>query len=363
MTNFTEGSKEFRSNLAQTITDLRYAEKYWDATNLLTHERKTVPYKIARELHLNPEIFLSSSAHFCEERSDLKGEEVDDFHCFTSNEFYKGLERVVQNLGGVGLAVGPDQGLDFYNMANLNEVYCIDISPQTHLVTRTFLEIGLRLKTILGRYPSVSEYMQMFEFDNVPITLSLLAAPSLKHTFSQDELEWLAQNILYGGRNLYSYLDNKSDYYRESSWIGTDKTLQHTIEGYEQDKVHVVQGSIIGSVIPTISKKLTKKDQKVTLIYLSNAPDRNPETYLNILKQLPLTHSSIMIYSAKEFLPAQFVPRPKEFDGILNWQIIYFPPLGRTNWPKPNDDFKEISPGCYQVGLRNQGDSDPQPLP
>jgi hypothetical protein len=349
MANSIEGYQKYRSNLARRFIKLRENNRREEAKDWLEEMRQTTHYKVAKQLHRQPDIFNGLHDEECSEDPGLNGRERASFGYYVSNEFYGGLAKEVRNLGGVGLAVGSDQGLDFFNMANLDEMYCVDIDPHTHTVTRGYLEIGLRLKDILGRYPTAEEYIHMFEPDIFPITLSLLAAPSARHTFSKREINWLKAEDLQS--KIYYYLINKRDYYDKDSWV-TDETLEHTLEAYRRGKIHIIQGNIVGNVIPKLARQISDRGQSVSLIYISNAPIRNGQKSLETLKKLPLIESSKIIYSVARVMSDDIaVPIPEGFYGIKHWQMFVFHPFNNYFWPTYNwwEKYEEINPGCYKL--------------
>ena len=131
----------YRSSFAQSLVLLREDGQRTRAKKILDQTRPTMLYKVAEKLYRKPNIFQTSSNEGYGEDQNINGtEKVGEWWgYYLSNEYYTGLAKEVRGLGGVGLAVGSDQGLDFFNMANLNEMYCIDIDPKTHIVTQGYL--------------------------------------------------------------------------------------------------------------------------------------------------------------------------------------------------------------------------------
>jgi hypothetical protein len=127
-----EGCRQYRLNLAQSLTRLRENGQKKEARRRLKQTQRTPVYQVARQVSRQPDIFQIPPDEGYREYPELNGRETMPFEYYTSNEYYGGLETEIANLGGVGLAVGSDQGLDFFNMARLNEIYCVDIDPHTH---------------------------------------------------------------------------------------------------------------------------------------------------------------------------------------------------------------------------------------
>jgi hypothetical protein len=189
----------------------------------------------------------------------------------------------------------------------------------------------------------------MFEPDIFPITLNLLEAPSARHTFSQEEITWLRDAKL--DRKIYSYLHSKSKCYGNTSWIGTNGALKKTLEAYRQGKIHIIQGNIVGNIIPDLSRIIREQDQEVTLIYLSTASVVDSKTSLETLKKLPLAQSARIIYVGNSKFDCNHVPKPYGCYGIMDWYMIIFQPFSRQDWLTKKDEpmLEKIAPGCYRL--------------
>lgn len=351
-----DGNPDYRQRLAGSIKSCRFYESRSAAIEMLNAARISIPYQVAQALHRQPEILAVIPAD--SKPIPLRGGgETDNFKYYRSNEFYLGLSEELHDLGGVGLAVGADQGLDFYNMANLDEVYNIDIDPNTHLITRTYLEAGTRLHKLLGRYPTTDELINLYRPDHWDVTYDMLSAPSNGHTFSKSELYWVYNYYdAASGHNLNhtrDYLKAKRKHYGKDSWIGTDEALKHTIEGYEQGKIHIYTGDICGGLIYSIANHTRNQDQQVTLIYASNAPIESSES-IQRFRNLPLSSSAIVVSSANpnpEF-QIEAIQNPDGFKGLLRWSMLVFSPLEFDDWPDASDDEVksiQISQGSYRL--------------
>ena len=351
-----DGSLSYRHDLARQLLLLRSCNIGRKVCHdVLADAKKTVPYQVAQILHRNPDalaIPLGEQAPLFEEN----GIENKSFGYYQSNEVYQGLATELHGLGGVGLSVGSDQGLDFYTMASLSEVYNVDIDPYTHIVTSLYLEAGARLHKLLGRYPTVDEYIALFQNENWSVTFSMLSASSSRYTFPKRKLDWM-QDYYYVGNHLDSmsqYLKVKKEFYGRDSWIGTDNALRHTIEGYEHGKIHVNRGDITGGILLAIARRIRQQGQRVSLIYISNAPVGDRQS-ISIFRKLPIDESTRIVFSSRvhgnNYDDAIGVPIPKSFIGILDWAIGVFSPTELDEWPNIHD-FRHkremISPGCYR---------------
>ena len=281
------------------------------------------------------------------------GEELN-YGLYTSNEFYLGLSGTLRGLGGVGIAVGPDQPLDFLIMGNLRKMYAVDIDPNTHLITRLYVELGSRLHKLednINNYPKVNQYMSLFKPKNRELLFQLLEAPSSGYNFSQNEIGWLRDFFDRGDKqkdfDLYSYLRDKQRYYGPASWIGTDENLENVVRAYEEGRITIVKGSISGRIIPKIAAETKAEREHVSLIYLSNALVHSAET-LRVFKQLPLTNRSKVIYSADPPNAVRIEP-PKEYRFAKNWSMHVFSPLDFSDFPEAYDyRHLEIPTGQYE---------------
>jgi hypothetical protein len=351
---FWEQSR-YRSNLANELSSVRFYGKSMEATEILRKRRQTLSYQIEQRLHQKPDILLAplNEKIFVLKKNYDKNRDCGFYH---SNEFYLGLAQEIRGLGGVGIAVGPDQGLDFYTMANLDEVYNIDVDSNTNTVTRLHMECGTRFNKLFGRYPSTKEFIGLYDDKNWPTTVSLLSKPSGTYNFSPKELEWLAQ--IFSIKHLDDtspYLRNKVKFYGNSSWIGTDDNLRKVIQGYEEGKIHVVKGDIVGKTLHQISKRIKKEKQSVSLIYTSNAFLTLQGSFkpIDTFRKLPITDRTQVIFSNK-VNGFENVGKPESFDQVIDWTLFVFNLKDVWRWPNietVKDDFtdKKINQGCYRL--------------
>lgn len=343
-----EGVRSYRDGLARKLTWLRGTQSISTANETLNDERSRSPYQVARIIRKKPDA-LSVPIDGEVRDKKRKGAERGFFRFYKSNEFYKGVASELKNLGGVGLAVGSDQALDFMTMGNLEEVFAVDIDDNTHVVTRGYLEIGARLHKIYGRYPTTEEFTALFDPINLGITKDILELPSTTHKFSRDEIRWFIRNIPM--QKLDTYLKQKRKVYGTDTWIGSDRNLANIISAYERGNIHICQGSIVGEIIPRIAKELKKRKKQVSFIYTSNAPVRSDES-LQRWSILPFAKNAKVVSSTRDRDLHQFrgVPLPENFPvGLFSWSFVVFSPQ-LAEWPALylRKEFFEISPGIYR---------------
>jgi hypothetical protein len=339
----------YRGDLAKEIRLLRSSNGK-AARKFLEKAKETSGYRIAETLYRNPDALIPLSP---DNTKVLKSEDGESavYGYYQSNEVYFGLAPRLNDLGGVGLAVGSDQGLDFYTMANLDEVYNIDIDPYTHIVTRAYLEIGTRFHSLLGRYPKTREYIAMFNDDQWKATCEMLRAPSSNYIFPTTDLYWLERTFAdHEKDSTLSYLRKKNRFFGKNTWIGTDETLEHTIKGYEEGKIHVFKGDITGKIIPFISERIKEQGQKVSLIYTSNAPvghKHAPEVFKRLL---PVDDSTKIVFSSKN-CNFELVDIPKFLHNFaMHWSIFTFSCGDFDKWPNLDHvEGKIIDKGYYEL--------------
>lgn len=271
---------------------------------------------------------------------------------FKSNEFYKGLRGEIGNSGGIGIAVGPDQGLDLYIMARLDGLNVVDIDSRTNLVTRTYLEAGTRFRKALGRYPTVKEFITLFEPDNFPVTQNLLAAPSTRYSYNEEEIRLLGDGIIES-----KYLAQKAKFYGEDSWIGNNSNLEKVLRAYEEGKIKIYRGSVFGKLTRRFGREMKAKGQHVSLVYVSNVKIIDGDA-LRSLFTLPITKTTRVIFSSAnepEGYRSTFRTLRRFPYSAHRWSYFVFHPHQVTEWPKPHAynrrDFKEFSRGCYKLVL------------
>ena len=273
--------------------------------------------------------------------SPPKAQERTNFSYYVSNEYYVGLAEPLRELGGVGIAVGADQPLDFFTMANLEKVYAVDIDPHTHLITRGYLELGLRFQKEHGHYPTTDEYVALFHPDNRALLLHFLETPSNTYNFSPSDIAWLTE--MYELLPFYEYLHQKREFYKNASWIGTDQNLKNVLRSYEEGRITVINDNVVGNSLSDISAEVTNKGESISLVYLSNAPVRSDQT-LQRLQQLPLASRAQVVYSTHNSPPGAEVPQG--YYCASDWSLMMFSPFAHTRFPEPSfPDVKRIPIG------------------
>lgn len=356
------GVNAYRDRLANRLQTLRAEGNTAEAAQVLSNERLTLNYPIARKLHQNPTIFTQPSATSFRTK-EYHSLETQRFGYPTSNEFYAGLAESLRNTGGIGFAVGTDQPFDFFIMANLDEMYAVDIDPQANFITRAYAEVGSRFHHMFARYPTTDEFIELFKPQSMEITLSLLQSPSQQFQFESDNLNSQFFLDLLGSSRLADYLAGKREFYKGASWIGTDENLESMIKGYDEGKIHLCHGSIDGEIIPRVARDLKRKGKEVSLLYLSNAPVRTEQS-LQQFQKLPFADIAKIIFSKTYdvfdfshnfdeqliIYPAK-VPNGYRY-GFGSWIFYLFSPQDyKKSFPNPStmDEVEAVGNGTYFV--------------
>ena len=340
---FETFTSRYRGELAKNLALLRSERKHQEARDLLTSERTSITYSLTRNIHRNRIRLIHGN--FQEGLEQNVYEEDEYYNFYRSNEYLKDLSSIIENKRGVGIVVGPDQGLDLFIMSNLDELFLIDIGPNTNLITRRYLEVGSRFKSLFGRYPSTQEYITLFSPDHTELIHDLLSLPSSQYNFSQQDLTWLSEQ---DDERFIKYLYQKRKYYLEDSWIGSDDNLARTIKAYDNGKIHIIKGNIIGEVIFDVKKYIGNQKQ-VSLIYTSNADIKN-DFSIQVFQQLPLSQDCQVVCTSQACCKAR-APRPLGFEGIFPWTILIFNITNISYWPNPDstetNKWKETKPGIF----------------
>jgi hypothetical protein len=328
----------YRSSVAERLVRVRSGDAD-GAIALLQTVRRSPAYQVARALEFNPSHLLHSGYGLAGGRQ-LHGGEEKSFRYYVSNEYYPELAPQLRGLGGVGISVGSDQPLDFFTMGNLRRMYAVDIDTHTHLVTRGYLEVGARFHRLMGRYPTANEYIDLFQDDNINATLGLLSANTTGYNFTQTDIDWLGRT--YDIQRIGKYLREKNDHYGNASWIGSDQNLANVIQAYEQDRIKVCQGSIVGNVLPQIASEVRAAGEYVSLIYTSNAPIKKGDA-LTAFKELPIKRKTVVVFSKPTFRGYDRIPQSYSF--AMSWSHFVFSPRSHDSWPMAEESQADIARG------------------
>lgn len=358
MTVSLESTVQYRSRLAREALTLWRADYKDKARDALDENERGVPYAVAKKLRRNRSHLVMPSPGEVPYQPEPTGSEEKEFGFHTSNEHYVGLGKVVGNIGGVGLTVGSDQCFDFRTMGKLEEVDNVDIDPKTHLVTRAYMEVGARMRKLMGKFPAVADFISMFDALHWGITVDMLSLPSTRYSFSPESISWLR-----GLQPLGEYLRNKKNTFQEQSWVGTDANLSDTISSYEQGNVRISRGNVFGSVLPVIAENLKRRKKTVSVIYTSNVA-RNSVAYpLEKFRLLPTTRDTVVVYTEDLKNPQiEYTRRPNDFSGVWDWSHFIFRLHEHDRWPDVYhaDPMVSVDEGVYFFGNPNERARSPQ---
>jgi hypothetical protein len=215
----------------------------------------------------------------------------------------------IKDLKGAFIGVGADQMLDMFVNSQAREVFIVDYTEQNSLVTRALLEVGLYHKKTWRKNPNVEEFIRYFSKENGWLLSRIL----LKNmTFEEvDQVEnvtngQVAESLRLDEPDFSDYLRAKARLVDDSgakfSWLSSDSNLSKIIDAYENNRIHVVKGSISDQTVMTkISKHLADVDLPVDALYMSNIEEyigdkwEACELLRGALEVLPISKKAVIL--------------------------------------------------------------------
>ena len=308
-------SRQYRKELATNLHALRQSGDKAAARVFLAREKEKPIYRLAEALRRE-----TQQSRFYRAVHD-ESSNAKELFWGTSNEpsLYEAFPYI-RHCTGVGVGVGLDQMLDVAVNSKLDKVVMFDVSHQTSLTSRAFLEVGRRYHELNGRYPRASEFPTLFERGHLPITLEMI-----RGQFEANE-QVLIKKVLYeqvkvAGEELpdrslrvYEYLSLKGRQREFTSWLSKDVTLEHVIRMYEEGKIILARGDLAGTkAMKSLAKQLQDERQHISVVYLSNAEQSigggAHEDFTRNFEMLPVTDDTVLIST---HLTSQFgtIPKP-----------------------------------------------------
>ncbi len=313
----TKIKRELSAHKEQPPANVRIALKEKHALSL---------YQLARALHRRQRLHQNEGMPLDTREFDEPVRVKDVEVAAVSNEpaLYETFEYI-KDLSGAGIGVGVDQMLDIAVNTNLREVTILDINPPGIASTRSLLEIGRQFHALLGRYPSIKEYLELLEQKNLPLALQMIA-PVLsgnelalagkqftKSSFAQTEFR---EGFMKGPPLIHLYLSVKAKEHGVNSWISKDENLEKVIRMYEEGTIRLVHGDMAGShSMATLARQLSERNVPLSLLYLSNALTFLGESgvalagkwqkFFENLRKFPVDDRSVVLYSEKIGSPVE----------------------------------------------------------
>ena len=246
---------------------------------------------------------------------------------------------VIKERSDAIVGVGSDQVLDLLTNSESECACIVDYTPEVSLTSRMLLEIGVYHKKIAGEYPDSETFINYFEKGNQEELLRIL---SLENNFDESQLERLSQVLskdisVYGvgplgsGAKKISYAEtlefksNAVDHNRSKyTWLRNESSMAKVFDLYEQGNILVCNGDITNSdTMNRIGENLKSKNQKVGVVYWSNAEDYIPEdAYPNLpnaSEKLPLNDDAVIIRAVPDLNENDF---PNKTDQIKDNPIL-----------------------------------------
>ncbi|MDP2630614.1 MAG: hypothetical protein Q8P56_04355 [Candidatus Uhrbacteria bacterium] len=319
-------AEQFRTKIKHDLLAPHHAEPSANVRIGLKEKHALSLYQLARALHRRQRQNKGEEAPFGTREFDEPGLIKDVDVAAVSNEpaLYQAFEYI-KDLSGAGIGVGGDQMLDIAANTNLREVIICDINPSGIASTRALLEIGRQFHALLGRYPSVKDYLELLEEKNQLLTFQMIApvlsakeqALARKQfkgaSFTKSDFQ---EGFIKGPPLVHLYLSIKAKEHGVNSWISNDANLEKIIHMYEEERIRLVHGDIAGRhSMAALARNLSDRNVPLSLFYLSNALSflgesgvaqaGNWQKFFDNLARFPLNDQSVVLYSEKFKDPAE----------------------------------------------------------